>query len=218
MPWQAIIFDFDGLILDTETPQADVWHSLYASVGVEFNLKTYNSIIGGFNSDLYRPEVELANLLNDGRSPDELLLQVQEAQLGRILANPINPGVIELLHQAEQRGILTAVGSSSPRNWVKGHLERLGLLDRFETIVTYDDVSQPKPSPEIFELALDRLKVKAENAIVLEDSANGVLAASRANIRVVVVPNAVTQMMDFSLATEVLNSLLDFDLDKYFQK
>ena len=158
----------------------------------------------------------MAKLLNDGRSPEELLLHVQEAQLERILANPINPGVVEVLDEARQRGILTAVGSSSPCDWVKGHLERLSLFERFETVVTYDDVNEPKPSPEIFELVLKRLDVKPDDALVLEDSANGVLAASRANIRVVAVPNSVTEVMDFSLANEVLGSLLELDLNRYF--
>ncbi len=216
MPKKAIIFDFDGLILDTETPQADVWRDLFNQVGANFDLQVYNSIIGGFNSDVYRPEVEIARLLDDGRSPEALLMDVQVEMTERIMQNPINPGVLEVLDEARQRGIITAVGSSSPCDWVQGHLERLGLIDRFETVVTYDDVAEPKPSPEIFELVLKRLDVKAENAIVLEDSANGVLAASRANIRSVAVPNAVTSVMDFSLASEVLQSLLDLDLDKYF--
>ena len=216
MTRRAIIFDFDGLILDTETPQAEVWREMFSKVGADFDLKVYNSIIGGFKSDVYRPEVELAKILNDGRSPEKLLLQVQEAQLERILSNPINPGVIEVLDDASQRGIVAAVGSSSPCDWVQGHLKRLGLFDRFETVVTYDDVSKPKPSPEIFELVLKRLNAEAKDVIVLEDSANGVLAAHRANLRVVAVPNAVTEVMDFSLASEVLSSLLELDLNKYF--
>ena len=216
MTRQAIIFDFDGLILDTESPQVEIWHELFARTGAEFDLKAYHSTVGGYNSDVYRPEVELAKLLNDGRSPEELLLQVQEAQLERIRQNPINPGVIEVLDDAMQRGIITTVGSSSPCDWVQGHLKRLGLFDRFETVVTYDDVSEPKPSPEIFKLVLKRLNLKAEDVIVLEDSANGVLAAHRANLRVVAVPNAVTEVMDFSLASEVLSSLLELDLNKYF--
>ena len=216
MPKKAIIFDFDGLILDTETPQVEIWHSMFEKAGGSFDLRGYHATIGSFDSDEYRPQVELAELLDDGRTPAELLLQVQEAQTDLILTNPINPGVKEILDDARLRGILTAVGSSSPRIWVEGHLKRLGLLDRFETVVTFDDVDQPKPSPEIFELVLKRLTVNPENAIVLEDSANGVLAAKRANIRAIAVPNPVTGTMDFSLASEVLDSLLDLDLDKYF--
>jgi HAD superfamily hydrolase (TIGR01509 family) len=216
MTRQAIIFDFDGLILDTESPQAEVWHDLFTSAGAEFDLKVYNSIIGGFNSDVYRPEVEFANLVNDGRTPADVLTEVEIAQNALIMAKPLNPGVVDVLDEAKRRGIVVAVGSSSPAFWVHGHLSRLGLLDRFETVVTYDDVSEPKPSPEIFELVLNRLGVKAEDAIVLEDSANGVLAAHRADIRVVAVPNTVTQVMDFSLASEVLDSLCELDLEKYF--
>jgi HAD superfamily hydrolase (TIGR01509 family) len=216
MTRQAIIFDFDGLILDTESPQAEVWHELFASAGAEFDLKVYNSIIGGFNSDVYRPEVELAKLFNDGRTPADVLTQVELTQNALILAKPVNPGVLDVLGEAKRRGIVVAVGSSSPASWVHGHLSRLGLQDRFETIVTYDDVSAPKPSPEIFELVLKRLGVKAKDAIVLEDSVNGVLAAHQADIRVVAIPNKVTQVMDFSLAAEVLDSLIEFDFDKYF--
>lgn len=216
MTRQAIIFDFDGLILDTESPQAEVWHDLFTSAGADFDLKVYNSIIGGFNSDVYRPEVELAKLFNDGRTPADVLTQVELTQNALILAKPLNPGVLDVLDEAKRRGIMVAVGSSSPSAWVHGHLRRLGLLDRFETVVTYDDVSEPKPSPEIFELVRERLGIAAGDAIMLEDSANGVLAAHRANIRVIAVPNTVTRVMDFSLACEVLDSLLELDLDKYF--
>jgi HAD superfamily hydrolase (TIGR01509 family) len=193
---QAIIFDFDGLILDTESPQAEVWRDLFSSAGVDFDLKVYNSIIGAFDSDVYRPEVELAKQFNDWRTPADILRYVELTQDALIMAKPLNPGVFEVLDEAKRRGIVVAVGSSSPQRWVQGHLERFGLFDRFETVVTSDDVNEPKPSPEIFELVLKRLDVKAEDTVVLEDSANGV--------------------MDFSLANEVLNSLLEFDLDKYF--
>lgn len=215
-PRQAIIFDFDGLILDTETPQADIWRGLFEAAGLEFDLNVYNSIIGGFESDSYRPEVVLADRLNDGRSPEDLLLHVIGAQTDLILAKPINPGVLEILDTAEKHGILTAIGSSSPLRWVGSHLERLGIKDRFKTIVTFDDVSQAKPSPEIFELVLKRLDVRPENAIVLEDSHNGVLAAKAAKIRAIAVPNAVTEVMDFSAAEDVLPSLLQLDIHRYF--
>ena len=99
---------------------------------------------------------------------------------------------------------------------MEGHLRRFGLLERFAAVVTFDDVSESKPSPEIFQLALKRLGVRPENGLVLEDSQNGVLAAKRAEMRVVAVPNEVTCTMDFSQADEILESLEDLDLDKYF--
>lgn len=216
MTRQAIIFDFDGLILDTESPQAEVWRDIFIRAGAPFDLQVYNSIIGSFDSDVYRPEVVIADLINDGRTPLDVLTQVELAQNELILAKSLNPGVLEVLEEAKRRGILTAVGSSSPSVWVNGHLSRLGLKDRFEAIVTVDEVSLPKPSPEIFELVLKRLGVKAEDALVLEDSFNGVLAANKANIRVVAVPNPVTEVMDFSLANEVLESLLELKLSNYF--
>jgi len=97
-------------------------------------------------------------------------------------------------------------------------LRRLGLIENFETIVTFDDVTESKPSPEIFLTVLARLNVNAEQALVLEDSQNGVLAAKRAGIRVAAVPNGVTAGQDFSLADEVLASLENLDLEKYFPR
>jgi len=121
-----------------------------------------------------------------------------------------------LIKNARAAGLRLAVGSSSPAVWVHGHLRRLGLFDNFETIVTFDDVRESKPSPEIFLTVLDRMNIPAEQALVLEDSHNGVLAAKRAGLRVVAVPNGVTSGQDFSLAEEVLGSLEDLNLVKYF--
>ena len=141
---------------------------------------------------------------------------VTEKLYENLMSEPLAKGVLKVLDEAERRGIKTAVGSSSQRDWVEGHLRRFGLLERFAAVVTFDDVSESKPSPEIFQLALKRLGVRPENGLVLEDSQNGVLAAKRAEMRVVAVPNEVTCTMDFSQADEILESLEDLDLDKYF--
>lgn len=213
---QAIIFDFDGLILDTETPQVNIWRKLFAEQGVEFDLKRYVRIVGSFNSGVYRPEKHYAELINYRMNPAEIRQMIDKKTCENILLEPLAKGVLKVLDEAERRGIRTAVGSSSPREWVEGHLRRFGLFERFATVVTFDDVSQSKPSPEIFQLVLKRLGVRPENALVLEDSENGILAAKRAEMRVVAVPNEITQIMDLSQADEMLESLEDLDLDKYF--
>ena len=213
---QAIIFDFDGLILDTEVPQVDIWRELFAEQGVEFDLRRYVRIVGTFNSDVYRPEKHYAELIGYRMSSAEIEQMVTEKLYENLMSEPLAKGVLKVLDEAERRGIKTAVGSSSQRDWVEGHLRRFGLLERFAAVVTFDDVSESKPSPEIFQLALKRLGVRQENGLVLEDSQNGVLAAKRAEMRVVAVPNEVTCTMDFSQADEILESLEDLDLDKYF--
>lgn len=126
------------------------------------------------------------------------------------------PGVIQVLDQAAKRGLLLAVGSSSEQDWVHGHLKRLGIFDRFDTIVTADDVENAKPEPDIYLKVLANLDVAPQNALVLEDSNNGVVASHRAGIRVIAVPNEVTLGQDFSLATAIIPSLEDLHLDDYF--
>ncbi|MGV8049240.1 MAG: HAD family hydrolase [Anaerolineaceae bacterium] len=212
----AFIFDFDGLILDTETPELLVWQRCFAEAKGEFDLPGYRSIIGAWESCGYNPGAELAKLLDHGVTAEELTRMVRQEAAQIIDQEPPMRGVRELITAAKSRGIRLGVGSSSPRNWVFGHLTRLGLLESFQTVVTFDDVSASKPSPEIFLKALESLGVLPERALVLEDSHNGVLAANRAGIRVVAVPNQVTEGQDFSGAIEVIPSLDLLDLDKYF--
>ncbi len=95
--------------------------------------------------------------------------------------------------------------------WINTHLKRLGLLGEFDFVVTFDDVENAKPAPDIFLKVLERAGVSAENALVLEDSQNGILAAHHAGIRAIAVPNPITKIQDFSLATAVITSLVDFD-------
>ncbi|MFZ3071016.1 MAG: HAD-IA family hydrolase [Anaerolineaceae bacterium] len=212
----AIIFDFDGLILDTETPELRVWQQFFEEAGGEFDLPGYLGIVGTYDYEGYQPGAELAKLTHYTVPEEELTLRVRKESSEIISREGAMQGVVTLIAAAKGRGIRIAIGSSSPSNWVCGHLARLGLLDKFDALVTFDDVSASKPSPEIFLKALTRLGVPADRAIVLEDSQNGVLAANRAGIRVVAVPNLVTQGQDFSGAVEVIPSLEVLDLDKYF--
>ncbi len=212
----ALIFDFDGLILDTETPEMLLWEQRFAAAGGAFDRKAYQSIIGSWESDGYDPGLELAKLLKNGASPDKLLWEVRNEAVGFINQQPPLPGVDRVIDTARKLGYRLGVGSSSPRDWVVGHLKRLNLFGFFDAVVTFDDVSQSKPSPEIFLKVLHLLDVGAAQALVLEDSHNGILAARRAGIRAVAVPNPVTDGQDFSGAEEVLSSLLQLDLTSYF--
>jgi beta-phosphoglucomutase-like phosphatase (HAD superfamily) len=110
------------------------------------------------------------------------------------------------------------VASSSPENWVVGHLTRLGLIEFFEQIVTADDVEKTKPDPALFLLAAEKLGVTPQQAIVFEDSRNGVLAGKRAGMYVVAVPNPLTDGMDFSEADLKLGSLADLSLEQLLGK
>jgi len=212
----ALIFDFDGLILDTESPEIQIWERLFTEAGGRFDHQAYLGTIGSWDNSSYEPGVHLARLMNHGVTPQELVARVRMESAECIAQERPLPGVERLIARARGAGLRLALGSSSPAAWVQGHLRRLGLIQNFEILVTFDDVRQSKPSPEIFLTVLARLGIGAEQALVLEDSYNGVLAANRAGIRAVAVPNAVTAAQDFSLAEEVLDTLDGLVLGKYF--
>lgn len=124
------------------------------------------------------------------------------------------PGVVDLLDEAIAEGIPCVVASSSPRSWVEGHLDRLGLLDRFAATRCLDDVAAPKPAPDLFLLAASSVDVGPDRALVLEDSLNGLRAAQAAGIDCVIVPNRITGHLDFEGAAAVLDSLAGIELEK----
>ena len=129
-----------------------------------------------------------------------------------ILAEPMLPGIVENVDAAKSLGLLLGVASSSTRDWVSGHLERLGILDRFDCMRCRDDVANAKPAPDLYVAVLECLGVAAVEAFAIEDSPNGVLAAKRAGLRCVAIPNPITARLDLSQADIVLDSLAEVTL------
>jgi HAD superfamily hydrolase (TIGR01509 family) len=126
---------------------------------------------------------------------------------------PIMPGVMDYLKSARERGLKVGLASSSSCSWVTFHLERLELMEYFDAIAAGDDVPRTKPDPALYWTALSWMRVRAEHAIAIEDSYNGMLAAKRAGLRCVVVPHALTRHMNFDLADLRLDSLADLSLE-----
>ncbi|MGI6251499.1 MAG: HAD family hydrolase [Anaerolineaceae bacterium] len=216
MTKRALIFDMDGLIVDTETFEAEMWQELYAQAGGKFDMEKYLDLVGLYPIDhLYAPQ-GLSDLLQGERSASEVDAEFRVKAFERSQSLPLMPGVSELLDEAEELGLILAVGSSSPREWVHMHLNRLGIFHRFATIVTFDDVENPKPAPDIYNLVLERIGVDGENALILEDSVNGIRAALAAGIRVLAVPNPTTKRQDLSGAEKIYPSLKDIHLSDYF--
>jgi len=215
-PKQALIFDFDGLIVDTESIGVELLENAFSKAGLTFDIDGFVKLVGTASGGEYDPWTIYAD--HTGKySPEEVRERYdRKVDEGVKQVEPLE-GVLGLIDEAKSKGILLAVGSSSPKNWVYPKLEHFGILDKFDTIVTCDDVAEAKPSPDIFLKVLERLQVKPENALVLEDSSNGTLAANRAGIRVVVVPNAITSREDHSRATYILPSLKHLQLADYFQ-
>jgi len=213
---QALIFDFDGLILDTEGPAYHTWSAIYGEHGHDLPLSLWASAIGttgGFN-----PEEHLEQQL--GRKLDAVALRKEYRRRcdEQIAKNPVLPGVRAYLEDAKRLGLKLGVASSSQRAWVSGHLARLGLLNFFQVVKGGDDVAKTKPSPDLYLAAMQALGVDHGRGIALEDSPNGVLAAKAAGLFCVAVPNALTRQLSITRADLTLESLADVPLAEVLRK
>jgi HAD superfamily hydrolase (TIGR01509 family) len=207
---RAIVFDFDGLILDTEEPVYRSWLEVYEAHGEELPFERWVQIVGSTTAG-FHPQHHLEERL--GRPlPQEVLDRRVDRRTEMILANRLLPGVVQHLDAARAKGLKLGVASSSTREWVSGHLARLGILDRFECVRCRDDVAHAKPEPDLYIAVLDCLGVEAEEAIAIEDSPHGVAAAKRAGMRCVAIPNSITARLDLTQADVTLASLADVSL------
>jgi len=213
---KALLFDFDGLIVDTETPEFQVWQSIYREFGQKLSLEQWGVMVGGFGKGIFDAAAHLARLAGNGIKPDDLRARHRAESDVLTLAQPILPGVTEILKEAREMRLFCAVASSSPHTWVDTHLNRLGLGNAFEVVICSDDVlpGRTKPYPDLFLKALAALEVHAGEALVFEDSPNGVEAAHAAGILVVRVPNPVTENLKSLEADLTIASLAEISLTK----
>jgi HAD superfamily hydrolase (TIGR01509 family) len=217
---KALIFDFDGLILDTETPEYQVWQSIYREHGFEFPDEEWGKIVGGYGLKDF-DAAEHLSLLSQGRLDSVSLRGRHHSESSALtLLQPVLPGVMDLLHEAKRLGLKLAIASSSPHSWVDTHAKRLGIFEYFDKVICADDIAagRTKPNPDLFLLALNQLQVRKNEAIVFEDSPNGVKAAKSAGIFVVAVPNPVTSLLSIESANLTLTSLTDLSLHELLNK
>jgi HAD superfamily hydrolase (TIGR01509 family) len=207
---RAIVFDFDGLILDTEAPVYQSWVEVYREHGEELPFERWVEVVGSTTIN-FHPQHHLEERL--GRSlTQEVLDRRVERRTELVLAQSLLPGVAQHIESAKAMGLKLGVASSSTRDWVQGHLERLGILDRFDCLRCRDDVANAKPEPDLYIAVIECLGVHAAEAIAIEDSPNGVLAAKRAGLRCVAIPNSITARLDLGQADLILASLADVTL------
>jgi len=217
---KALIFDFDGLILDTETPEYLAWQNIYQEHGFELPHDEWGKIIGGYGLSDFDAAEHLA-LLSQGRLDSVALRSRHKLECSVAIAREaVLPGVLDLIHAAKAHGLKLAIASSSHHAWVDNHAQRLGIFHYFDKIICADDVGagRTKPNPDLFLLALNQLQVQKEEAVVFEDSPNGVKAANRAGIFVVAVPNPVTSLLNLDGANLILKSLKDMSLNDLIQR
>lgn len=205
---RALVFDFDGLILDTETPLIDAYAAVHARHGIAFDRTLFIRSVGvaTFNFDpwhAFAPHADRAALEAEYRACKKDVL----------LRQPILPGVVALLDAARAAGLRIGLASNSEHTWVDPHLTRLGLIARFEFIACREDAPSPKPEPDLYRLVLNRFGLRGHQAIAFEDSHTGSIAAKRANLHTVAIPNESTAHHDFTHVDLRLSSLADTTLD-----
>jgi HAD superfamily hydrolase (TIGR01509 family) len=208
---EAIVFDFDGLIFDTEIPIFQSWQEVYQSFGLELTLDDWQHFIGTSDGS-FQPKTALESRLGHRINWNILEHQREQRELELIDQREIRPGVMDYLHDAQNKGLKLGLASSSPHSWVDFHLQRLNLYNYFQSIQCADDVVLTKPDPALYLQAVQGIGVAPDTAIALEDSPAGALAAQRAGLFCVVVPNDITRNLTFSAGDLVLNSLADLKL------
>jgi HAD superfamily hydrolase (TIGR01509 family) len=202
---RALVFDFDGLIIDTEGPVYEAWAEVYRQHGQELSLEFWKTIVGR-GSNYFDPIAELEVRLGRSLEGEAIRAERRLRTLELVEALTILPGVIEWRKEAKALGVRMGVASSSGRGWVTGHLERLGLGD-WDCIRCLEDVDNAKPAADLYLSVLECLGVPPQQAVAVEDSVHGVEAAKAAGLYCVAVPSSLTADHDFSRADLVLSSL-----------
>jgi putative hydrolase of the HAD superfamily len=213
----ALLFDFDGLIMDTESVEVAIWQEIYAGYGVEFPLGTWIQKVVGSSDAAFDPAAHLASLTGADFDPPTLRQSARDLRLERQALLPALPGVSELLSAARTRGMQLAIVSSSPHWWVDGYLRQLDLTAFFSPVICREDAERVKPAPDLYLKALESLHLPAQACLAFEDSPNGVLAAQRAGLKVVGVPNPITSHAGRLPADLVLAALSSVSLEELLE-
>jgi HAD superfamily hydrolase (TIGR01509 family) len=206
----AVVFDFDGVILDTEGPVHRGWAEVYTDHGLELPIDLWTTKIGTY--DAWDQKAHLESAL--GRPLDwDSIEALRRARTEQLLTDlEILDGVTDWLDEADGLGLRVGIASSSPRDWVHGFLDRHGLAHRFEVARCRDDVSVVKPDPELYASAVAALGADPSRAIAVEDSPNGIRSAKAAGLFCVAVPHDLTRGLPLDEADLVLGSLSDRSL------
>jgi HAD superfamily hydrolase (TIGR01509 family) len=214
---EAVVFDFDGLIFDSETHEYEVIRGIFREHGADLPLEVWGRCVGR-EAGFFDPIAHLEELTGRALDRDALRRLRTERFHARIVGQGALPGVEAAIDAAHVHGLRVGLASSSTRRWVHGQLERLGLLRRFHAIRTADDVQRVKPDPELYLSVLAALGVEPSRAVAFEDSPNGALAARRAGMRCVVIPNPITAALEFGETDLRLASMLEVEIPALFDR
>jgi HAD superfamily hydrolase (TIGR01509 family) len=214
---RAIVFDFDGLILETERSQYEAWRELFTSFGRELPIQAWLDVMGKpVRIDLFPRR--LAGELERDMDIDALIERYRKIVAKRLGAQLIQPGIQQVIMDARAMGLKLAVASGSTHRWVDGHLQRLGLFDYFDHTTCSEDTDKHKPNPDPYQHACRALGVPTDSALALEDSALGITAAKAAGMFALAVPTEMTRDQCFDHADLVLDSLEGVPLEEMIQR
>lgn len=190
---RALVFDFDGLILDTESALIRAYADVHAAHGIPFDEVEFLRSVG-------HADYAFDPWHGFEKRADRVALETERSQRNREINQQLQilPGVTTLLDAARAAKLRLGVASNSGHVHVEGHLQRLGLHAYFEFFACREDVASPKPEPDLYKLVLQHFGLRGPEAIAFEDSRTGALAAKRAGLWCVAVPNASTAHHDFA--------------------
>jgi HAD superfamily hydrolase (TIGR01509 family) len=204
---RALVFDFDGLILDTESALIEAFEIVHQRAGKTFSRQLALEAVG-------RTALPFDPWAAFGPLADRPALERELRQTNRDLlaTRSVLPGVAPYLQQARERGLKIGLASNSDHEHVEGHLARLGMLGCFDYLRCIDDVSAGKPEPDLYRAVIEEFGVTGAEAIAFEDSEHGALAAKRAGLWCVAIPGPSSLDHNLTHADLVLASLADFPL------
>ena len=210
---KAIVFDFDGTVIDTETAWYTACREAYEHHGVELTLEQYAQCIGT-SHHVFNPYEYLMTELGMQIDKEQFRLSIHRRHTQLMEEERVRPGVLELLQEAREAGLGIGLASSSSSSWIDKHLELLGIRAYFDCVRTSDHVEKVKPDPALYVQTLECLGVKPEEAIAIEDSPNGAKAAIAAGMYCVIVPNEVTKGLAFGKGHYRLDALNELTLEQ----
>jgi HAD superfamily hydrolase (TIGR01509 family) len=208
----ALVFDFDGLIVDTENPGFISWEEVYQEFGATLSIDDWRhatGYVGGFD-----PAIHLEQILGRRLDWSQLMPKREARNWELTLQAKVLPGIERLLLSARERRLRVGVASNSENGWVEGGLRRLGLRDYVDTVVSRDMVMNPKPAPDIYLKTVQTLQVEPSHAVALEDSEPGCRAAKRAGLKAVAIPNRFSERQDLTIADLIVRSATELSVDR----
>jgi HAD superfamily hydrolase (TIGR01509 family) len=212
-PVRAILLDFDGTMLETESSSYGSWRELLDEHGYELTPQTWSAAVGTIGG--LDPLELLEEHLGTEVDRDALEDRANRRHHELLEAELLRPGIEQLVDEARERGLHVAVVTSASERWVRGHLSRLGLYDDIEVVAANGDPERAKPDPLLYREAARLLRVDPSAAVAVEDSPNGVKAARAAGMQVVAFPNPITQVMDLREADAIVEDLDGLGLDGF---